>query len=139
MNRNGSQRVAESWTLIYGGDNLAARLIETAGLLVVKSVTLQLNEVTKIEIQFQNPKIVAPASRRCEKKQFVHSTGETPVPPISGVSNFWCLQEFLQRCHLTELLRFFECLVSLETLFFYFRDYDRLVSEDCSVTQIFDC
>ena len=31
--------------------------------------------------QSQYPKAVAPASRRCERKQFFHSTGETPVPP----------------------------------------------------------
>ena len=46
--------------------------------------------------QFQNPKVVAPTSRRCERKQFVHSTGETPVPPgISATMPFaWTVTFF---------------------------------------------
>ena len=36
-------------------------------------------------------KIVAPASRRCERKHFIHSTGETPGPPgISATLSFGC-------------------------------------------------
>ena len=36
----------------------------------------------------ENLKVVAPASRRCERKHFVRSTSETPVPPENAESLF---------------------------------------------------
>ena len=119
-----------------------------------ENVTLQPNEVTQIEKQFQNPKIVAQASRLCCEKTIFSRTGETPVPPgISAATPFgWTLTFFWIPGFLRDpFFLFFVIRIGLfqktEVLqsFLYswfpgflrgliFRDYDRIISESWSVT-----